>query len=371
MAMKAGEVPEQLLFLRTSEKSNWQACRQMWWWAYVEKLKPYRTKSPLFFGDLAHQALEAWYIPGKKRGVHPAETFERLWLEHLRAGGEEIMVGELTCGELGVEMMENYVDQWEDDEWMEVVHPEMTFQVNVFDKNGKYLFTYVGTIDGVIRDLRNGKIGFLEHKTGASLEPFGAPLALDEQNGAYWTYAPFMLRDMGILGPHEWPYFMMYNRLRKSAADKRPRNEDGIYLNSPSKDSLLLAAHELIPDLPKSTKVSELKEILEDEGVDWGLLGEPSLSQPPPLFKREMVMRTNGDRRTIMHRTEAIAREMRLVKAGKLDVYKQPGKHCTYCDFRDMCEVHETGSDWESLRDEMYHEWSPYDAHEIAMEGKL
>lgn len=325
-------MPVKRLLVRTSERSCFKECRQQWDWGYNQRLRPHRISSPLFFGDLVHQALEAWYIPGKKRGQHPAEKFAELWEKWRLGGGDEVMVGDHTAGELGAIMLHNYVKEFGKDSWMEVIAPEMTFQVDVHDpETGRYLFTYVGTTDGAIRNLKTRKIGILEHKTGAGLEPFGAPLPLDEQNGAYWTFLPFQLREMGVLGPDEWPDFMLYNRLKKAVGDYRPRNDKGQALNND---------------------------------------GTVSKRQPAPLFKREFVMRTNGDRRNVMARAISEVREMRLVRAGKLDVYKSPGKHCNYCDFRDMCEVHETGSDWEALRDNMYSTWEPYDAHEIQLEGR-
>lgn len=322
---------ETRVLVRTSERSTFKECRQKWWWAYVEHLRKIRVSSPLFFGDLVHRSLEAWYIPGKKRGVHPAVTFSALWGEWLANGGEEVMVGEHSAGDLGVEMLKNYVDFYGNDEHLEVIAPEMKFQVDVEDSKGNYLFTYVGTCDGVVRDLTTMKIGILEHKTGASLEPFGAPLPLDDQNGAYWTFLPFQLWEDEILPHGQWPDFMLYNRLRKAPADQRPKNSMGQALN-------------------KNGSVSKV--------------------QPAPLFRREFIMRTNGDRRNVMRSAKAEAREMGLVKNRKLQVYKHPGKHCGYCEFREMCEVHETGSDWKALRDNMYVTWNPYDEHEIQLEGK-
>lgn len=318
---------ETKVMIRTSERSSYKHCRQAWWWAYVEHLRPIRVKSPLFFGSMAHEALEHWYIPGKERGVHPAETFERLWNEWLDSGGEEVMVEDWPAGELGVRMMNNYVDHFGEDKNWEVIQPEMLFQVDVMHPvSGRYLFTYVGTIDAVIRDLTTGKVGLLEHKTGAGLDPFGSPITLDDQNGAYWTFAPFDLRERGLLGPDEWPAFMIYNRLRKAWGDERPKNAEGYALN---KD------------------------------------GSVSKRQPTPLFRREPLDRRHGDRVGIFARAINEVREMQLVREGKLDVYKNPDKHCTWCEFRDMCEVHETGGDWEAMRDGLYTKWNPYDEHEI------
>lgn len=363
-------VDEMNLF-RTSEKSCFQECRQKWDWAYRQQLRSTRVRSPLIFGTWIHEALELWYVVGKKRGVHPAETFARLWDEHLRGGGEEVMVGEHPAGDLGVHMLENYVAEYGQDDWMEVIQPELVYAVHVrHPKSGRYLFTAVGTVDVTIRDLRSGKVGFVEHKTGASLDPFGAPLVLDEQNGAYWTYAPEYLRSLGVLKKSEMPHFMLYNRLRKDTADTRPANEHGVRLNKPSKAALEACLVELGVDRPKGAKVADLAALVAAEGQDPAQLGEPSLSQPAPLFKREYIMRGAGDRVSVDRRTRAIAREISLINEGKLEVYKQPGKHCGYCEFREMCEVHESGTDWESLKDNMFRVSDPYEEYKVEIQKR-
>lgn len=365
---------EQQVMIRTSERSTFKSCRLKWKWSYVDHLKPKRERSALLLGTMVHGALEAWYQPGKKRGVHPAKTFDKLWLEHLKSGGEEIMWdGEISLGDLGHEMLTNYVLMWGKDDHIEVIAPELTFQVDIHHpKSGRYLFTYVGTIDAVIRDLRTGLIGLLEHKTGAGLEPFGAPIHLDEQNGAYWTFAPYYLQEQGILGENEWPDFMLYNRLRKAFADTRPVNEDGHALNKPTKEALVEVCKNMGLD-DKGTIPALIDRLrlagISDRAIE--LLGKPSLTQPAPLFKRESVPRGPGNRRVIMARAIDEARDMDLARRGKIGIYKNPDKHCGYCEYREMCEIHELGDDWEALRDEMFTTWEPYADHEIQMEGKL
>lgn len=355
---------ETQVMIRTSERTSFKKCRQAWWWAYVEHLKPIRVSSPLFFGSMAHAALEQWYIPGRKRGTHPAETFEKLWEEWLAQGGEEVMVEDYTAGELGIAMMKNYVLEFGEDKDIEVIEPEMLFQVDVHHPvSGRYLFTYVGTVDGLIRHIKKKRIGFLEHKTGANLDPFGAPLTLDEQNGAYWTFAPYHLRDMGLLEEDQWPDFMMYNRLRKAMADARPKNKDGYALNKPAKADLVSEARRR--ELVTSGSVDELIAILQADGFDALQLGAVSKSQPTPLFRREFIPRGHGDRVNVFSRAINEAREMQLTRDGILEVYKNPDKHCNWCEFRDMCEVHENGSDWKAMRSALFTTWNPYDEHEI------
>lgn len=327
---------EQLVLLRTSERSDFTECRQKWQWAYVERLKPIRARTALSFGDLVHQALAAYYVPGRKRRGKPALHFEKIYTQFLKDGNEEIYMksddDRVTAMDLGTEMLKNYWATYGKDERYEVISSEQTFQIDVYDPDtGKYLFTYVGTFDGIWRDLETGRILFLETKTGASLRPFGAPMELDEQAGSYWAFGPPWLEHQGILKPGQKLDGILYNRLRKAFADTRPKNAEGLSLNKN---------------------------------------GSVSKKQPEPLFKRELTFRGEAERAAVMYRAMHQAREMRLVKAGKLAVYKHTGQHCGWCSFRDMCEVHETGTDWEAMRDNLYRAWDPYSPHEIELEKK-
>src|SRR5262249_31338558 len=97
--------------LRTSERGAMKMCEFLWDLTYNQGLKPQYDMPALRFGSLCHKALAAWYIPGVKRGEHPAEAFERFYQEDLaenetvfgmRVGEEEKWV---NAHELGVAML--------------------------------------------------------------------------------------------------------------------------------------------------------------------------------------------------------------------------------------------------------------------------
>lgn len=356
--------------VRTSERTKFKDCRQAWQWAYVDHLKPIREKTVFQFGTDTHKVLELRYKPGQKRGPRPDKIAKKLWTDRRKEHGDsadyEVKVGNdmVPADELLVHMMENYYEEYGDDERYKVIASEMTFQVEVMHPdNGKYLFTYVGTIDGVWYDNQMDVYVFAEHKTGAGLEPFGAPIYLDEQQASYWAYGPIFLEHKGILKPGQEMDHVLYNRLRKGWKDDRPKNSQGQFLNQPGKDALMAFALEHLEEVPKRATMDVLKGLLEAEGVGWDHLGEVSKNQGTPLFRREQVLRSPDERRITMESVINEAREMKLVRAGKLKVFKRPDKHCGYCEFRDMCEVHETGGDWQALRDNMFRKWDPYKDH--------
>lgn len=359
--------------LRTSERKLYKQCRQRWWWEYVDCLKPVDEAPALRFGSLVHEALALWYVPGRQRGVHPARSFETLYVAQIDQGLEDFGVRldeEKVWADalpLGIEMLNNFVDLYGDDDHINVISPEMAVQIPIHNpRNGKFMFMYVGSLDLVFEDLSLRQIGLMETKTAASISTTHLPL--DEQAGSYWAIAPEFLQAIGVLPADTDIDFIQYNFLRKGFKDERPTNEKGQHLNKPSKEKLLewLLARGI--SNKRSTTVPELMAQVEANGQDPLLLGEPSKSQPPPLFLRHKVYRDEYDRAELLRRIRMEGWEMDQVRRGNLPVYKNPSgsfpdQHCKSCGFRDMCELHETGADWEALRDATMRTWDPYEDH--------
>jgi hypothetical protein len=314
----------ELPLLRTSERSTFKRCRQKWWWAYVEELqKRHGTTTPaLTFGDHVHQSLAEFYLPGRKRGPRPARTYKKIYTEWVKDHGIYHLRGDddrFEAGELGVGILERYYDTYGEDEDIEIVAPEMPFAVKLKDLGGKP-FWYVGRLDAMALWVPTGEYCILEHKTGS--ENKKAALQMDEQAGSYWAMTPkylewlrkhkLLTKNIGVVDLE----FILYNFLRKALDDPRPKNRQGQYLN-------------------KDGKVSK--------------------SQPPKHFERIPVYRDDADRRSITYRIRAEQFEMRLIREGKLPVYKNPTDNCSWdCPFYDMCELHETGSDWRGFKEQMY-----------------
>jgi hypothetical protein len=330
-----------LPLVRTSERTELIRCHQKWWWSYVDALKPADRNIHFSFGDLTHQSLAAFYIPEKsrrgdkpKRGPHPVKTFNALYdaLEEqglafsMKADADEDDEKWGDARALGVAMLENYIDQYGMDERYFIVAPEVPFQIVIDDPaTGKPLCLYVGQLDGVARDLETGHLGFLEHKTAKTIVI--THLTLDEQAGTYWALGPQWLRSKGWLKPDEHMDFILYNFLRKGFKDDRPTNEHGQALN---------------------------------------LDGKVSKRQPAPLFKRQLVYRAGYESEMLIDRIIEHAKIMNELRSGKRPVIKSPLNGCVGmlgCQWREMCELHETGANWEAYRDLTTNHWDPYEAH--------
>lgn len=320
------------VLLRNSERTEYKRCRWRWDLHYNHRWTPVQSKPALRFGDLVHQALAEFYRPGVERGPHPAETFDRLYEEDADALGDFGFTADDEWEEakdLGLAMLDHYIDVYGQDPDMEVIAPEMPFQVDIYNpKNGRYLVTMVGSLDLVVRWRPTGKIGLVDHKTAKAIQT--AHLGLDEQAGAYWAFAGEFLRQQGYLEDGEEIDFILYNFLRKAKPDPRPEDERGRKLN---KD------------------------------------GSVSKSQPPPYFHREAVYRSETDRQNLINRVRAEAWEMAKVREGKLPLIKNPTQDCHWdCPMFDVCELHETGADWEEMLSVAYTTWDPYAAHRESLE---
>lgn len=379
---------EQQLLIRTSERSAFQTCLHQWQWSYLEKRKPIHDAPALSFGSLIHAALEKRYPPGIKRGPHPAKTFAKLYKEHTAKAYEFGFRDEdgewMEAGELGVDMLEHYVEHYGKDEEWEVIASEQTFAVPVFveDETGRvppyYLFTYVGTMDGVWRHRLEGSVRINDYKTTAhdpvqEARNVGYNGLLSLQAGAYWTFGVDWLRSQGILKPSHLEALdgMMFSYLRKAKRETRPKNADGHYLNEPTVAALKDYAMDHQLTIPAKAKKDDLIQLIGPKRA--AQLGEVSKQQPAPWFHREMVYRSEGDRERYRARAIRQVRDMIRLREGPAeDRMKHPHwLNCRNCAFRDPCELHEQNAPgWEAFLDGATEEWNPYDAHEIEMEGR-
>jgi hypothetical protein len=322
-----------LQMLRTSERGTFKECPLKWQWGANEGLAAKRDSNPLWFGQGIHIALAEWYRKGKERGPHPADTWEDFCEDEQRyipTEYDEDGAKFVDAKELGIAMMEGYVDHYGEDDHWDVIATEQTFNLLIPDPrvglvNGKKkaLVKYVGTFDGVYRDTGTGEIFLMEHKTAAGIRTEHLPL--DDQAGSYWYVATRVLRKQGLIGPRESIVGIQYNFMRKALPDDRDRNEKGEALN---KD------------------------------------GTVSKRQSPPLFVREVNWRSRDERRIMERRIQDEALHMEAMRNGTLPVYKRPTMDCSWrCEFYKMCMLDEAGADVEEYKKAVYRVRDPYGDH--------
>lgn len=295
--------------------------------------------------------------------MHPLETWEEFTrgsLEKMRVyfdrgeGNEAVYV---EAGELGKIMLAAYLEEYGEDEQWDFIATERSGLVRIPVTSGSATVVYKYIYDGVYRDLSDGDIKLLETKTAAAIST--DHLTLDDQAGSYWATANAELRKTGDLGPKQRIAGVTYNFLRKGIPDERPRHPStGERCNKPTKDHYISAIKAVSDGLINGKeKLDDLAEVAETIGL--AVYGEPSKSQPPPLFLRHFVLRTRKERNTQIRRIADEAVHIDAVRSGMLPIIKTPRSTghdaCQYgCDFFNMCELHEAGADWEQYRDAMY-----------------
>lgn len=320
------------LLVRTSERTSYLRCRWAWDRSYNDGLKPRHAAIPLRFGTLIHGAMEKYYKVGRERGPLPHKTFKRLYdksLKEAEAFGMKDNDGVWhDAGELGVAMLKSYIEEFGDDSDIDVLATEQPFQTPVLNSKGAYLFTYVGVFDGVWRERSTKKIWIPDYKSVASIPKDSQ--WMDEQAGSYWAFGVPWLYQQKILKPKQQLSGLRFIFLRKALPDDRPTNAAGHCLNQD---------------------------------------GSVSKSQPAPYFEVRPVRRSQIDSDSLRTRVIQQVREMRKVRKGELEAYKNPGPmynpNCRGCGYRDICELHERGEDYSELIKPLFVKWDPYAEHEV------
>jgi Zierdtviridae exonuclease len=281
---------------------------------------------------MVHSALAAYYVPGWERGPHPVSTWDILWAENPLDGGQYDEEGtRLESYELGVSLLDEYVEHYGKEAHLRIVAPEMSFAIDVLDKKGNYLVTYVGTIDGVYYDSSNNRYYLFEHKTGKSTELVRIISGYGEQGLNYWWAANIWLHHMELMPPDQYIHGVTFNMLRKANIDERPKDENGYALN---KD------------------------------------GSISKRQPKPRLSRQTFDLGYNMLDVAQRRLRMEAWEQEQVRQGKLPIYKNPTKDCSWdCQFFAACEIHELGGDYEAVFDMDFTTWDPYEGNLEAMDA--
>lgn len=328
--MATNKIPAGLPVLRTSERTTWRSCPQKWWWGYRQGLVP---KGPphynFWFGTGVHLALAEWYLPGLKRGPHPAKTWEKYCDDEfvIMKSYEGDKTEYHNARDLGTAMLEHYVDVYGKDRRYYVLETERTRKILIRDHDGTPLAWYFYTMDGVVRDREDGnRIKLLENKTAAMI--ITTHLAMDDQAGSYLPFETENLRAEGILKPDEQIEEIVYNILRKAVykEDDRPQNEKGEYLN-------------------KDGSVSK------------------NQGKQAPVLLRHPVTRTAEYRRQQVDRIISEVKQMQEMRADRSRIYKNPQQGpfgCSSCPFFEMCKLHEEGADWAEYRDWTMTKQDPY-----------
>jgi hypothetical protein len=322
---------ENVPLLRNSERSAFKRCQMRWWWSFREGLvSKVQKPDALWFGTGIHLAFAEHYIPGTVRGRDPIEVWEEYVGETLalvKTSNQDEVAEYTDAKELGTIMLKAHFDEFGNDEHWEVLAPEQVFSVLIEDPDnpGVAIVNLVGTFDAVYRNLKSGKIWILDHKTAKAIDT--GHLVMDDQAGTYVAVAPTYLTELGWLKEGENIEGIMYNYLAKRKPDPRPRDDKGRYLN---KD------------------------------------GSVSKVQPPKTLYREPVRKTQKQNAKQIERIGREAQQMNDLREWPEYLTKNPTRDCKWdCPFFDMCQVHESGGDFEEFKRGVFNIEDPYHDHRV------
>jgi len=355
--------------LRTSERKTYQRCPQRWWWSYREGLVSNQLPAnPLWFGTGVHIAFANYYIPGFKRGPHPAKTFLEWADGEVRKFRENYGTPDdryIDMVAMGEAMLTGYVDLYKGDPDWEVLAPEYSGEVLVQRLYDGTTATYGLTLDGVYRDHGDQrKLKYMEHKTAATIQT--GHLSMEPQAITYLALGTDALIAKGLLQAGDDITEITYNFLRKGMPDERPVDAQGYRCNNPTKADYLAAIRN--PSARANMKREELEAMAAAEGLT--VLGERSKNQPAALFHREPKQVVPAQLNRQVEQIEDELLNMDYHRNGDLPLYKvkmdMGPQACTGCPYFQMCEIDDMGGDVEEYKELAYHQEDPYAAHRSA-----
>jgi hypothetical protein len=258
-------------------------------------------------------------------------------------------------------MLENYVEHYGKDPKWHIIATEEPFRITI-KRNKQPVVIFQSRWDGVLRQLSDGGIYLLEHKTTGQITlPY---LEIDSQAGSYYAVASQILRARGILKPGQEIAGIIYNFLRRTPGDDRPQDEQGLYLNKPTKAHYIEALAGIdgwTEPVLRKMKLDDLDSIAAANHMVVG--GDVSKSQPPPAFVREIVLRSHAEQRKQLDRIADEVQWMNAVRNGTLPVLKHDRKDCPRCPFWIPCQLDERSNyaEAESVLRSDYYKVDPYE----------
>lgn len=393
--------------LRNSERSDFKSCQKKHDWRWNQGLVPAMARTDArWFGTGWHLVWANYYTPpagkdGFTRGRDPHDTWDEFTkgaysfvsaTEYWGESEEKEWHDSLSLGHI---MIDGYLSTYKGDPSWEVLMPEQRFSANIPYTRGqsskvavwlergvftdpKFITRMVGTFDMPIRD--HGQEGtpvkVVDHKTTGKKENVKF-LVKDDQGGTYISVSTGYLRRAKLIGPTEAVAGAIWNYSRKGKPPDPTTTDDlGRVRNKPIKkhyiaallnvsvdglESLNDAQNEAAVALNKLT-VPKLEAQANDRGITT-VLGDVSMKQPGPLFWREPVERGKFNRLRQIERIAEDAEQIAMIRAGVMSPTKNPGEHCNWCDFSDLCDLDENGDDTEGYIEAVYRAEDPYADH--------
>lgn len=394
---------KELPILRNSERGDFKACPQKWHWRWNEHLIPAMPKQDaLWFGTLWHLLWATVYTPpgkdGFERAIKDPVQIHQLWNDLTKDaytsvagqpywGDDEELEWNDACS-LGHVMIDGQIKEWNLDPHLEVLMPEQRFRMKIpytqdqlsrldgrLFPDTKFITLLTGTYDLPARDHSDPgspQVKILDWKT-TSRRTNQKDLNKDDQAGTYLFTATTALRSMGMIKPDEAVEYMIFSFARKAKPPEQTKDVDdqGRIRNKPQKNHYMLALGLSEADV-KGLTIAKLEDIAQGMTPPIKVYGEVSKNQGSPLFWREIVRRNKANRSRQLRRIAEDAEMIAMVRGGDLPILKNPGDHCNWCQYTDLCDLDEDGGDTEGFIKYMFKKDDPYADHrEGAVNSKV
>jgi hypothetical protein len=144
----------------------------------------------------------------------------------------------------------------------------------------------------------------------------------------------------------------------------------GYFVNKPTKPHFIDAITAQQPDaLTGKETLEKLAQIAAALSME--VLGDRSKIQPKPLFARHQVTRTSAQQKSQLLRIQNDAAKIELYRLGEVPITKTDHWSCErFCDFYDMCLVHEASGNWRDIRKLTFNVEDPYRDHRKSTEER-
>ncbi len=331
-----------------TERAGFRKCRRQWFLQTVHRLDANTGNINFFLGTIYHAALAAYYTAqynGDDVGtrewaaleVYQAEFDSQCETLDEQMGSMWTFIEPTfrEAGELGMEMLQNYMEQERlDPLFDEVIAVE--FRVNVPIMNPKGVIVGLLSVQADVVGMKNGELAVADHKTAARVMP-SSHLDLDDQLTAevysWWKYSG------------DFPEKAIYNVSYKKAVGPPAQ------IKGSKAKPIKLSKSKSQPTTPELYR-AEIKRLDLDiaDYVDILTALEERTGDDNKLFHREAVFRTPGQMAAFERDLFYEWSDMEEVAHHPERAYPNPtSMNCSSCPVRIVCTTIQDDGDVEAI----------------------
>lgn len=303
--------------IQYSRIKSYRHCRQQHYYKYIMNIVKKRPSKPLYRGSIIHECLQAaaegrdWMEVWEKYN----REFNRLFIEERELYGQTFMEDIKT-------ILEGYFDYWNREDPLTYLFVEHQIRNIPIVKAMGIKFMLKAKIDGVVKD-KEGRVWLIEHKTHENI-PSEEVRLMDLQTILYiWALRKAGINVEGVL----WDY------IRAKPPAKPELLKNGQLTKRKNLDTTRAVYYRAIIENGLNPKHYEdiLDRLVGREAVFYRRVRVP-------VYKKMIKPVLEDARATVM--------EMHVLQHYPV---KNLGRHCEWCDYRNLCQAELRGLDKEFI----------------------